>query len=764
MSAAPALLQQTRDAARRRRIAIVLAASLPLWLALLTVAWRFGNVAITAAVGVVGVLALAAFAWRCANALDRRWLVRELDARRVDMDDSSDLLFADPSALNPLERLQLARLQHRLATAPAPDFRAPWPLRALAASALLAALLIAITALWPVALDQSANAPLPGITAATPAATHVKLLQQQLEIEPPAYTRLPKRAGNELDARAPEGARLRWRLRFDPAPDAATIVFLDGRRFDLRREGDDWTATATFDRSGLYRIVPAGALPLLPDRLHRIDVIRDRPPQIRVAAPDRNLTLRAGGQRQWALAFEASDDYGVAANAQLRITTAQGTGENITFREQTRSVAGSGSRTRKRYAHRLDLDALALAEGDDVVVQFAVSDNRAGSPQTMRSASYILRWPLPQAETETGLEGLMKKTLPAYFRSQRQVIIDAEALLKEKPKLAQDAFVQRSDGIGVDQRLLRLRYGQFLGEESEGAPQRPLLPTNDAEAETAEHARTDDAGHDHDHDHDGDRDADDDAAHAREAAAGTAAAETGSPQPPDPHAHDHEATPDAAATQGFGRAEDVLEEFGHTHDLAEAATLLDPETRTTLRAALDQMWQSELNLRQGRPDAALPFAYKALDFIKQVQQASRIYLARVGYEQAPVDESRRLTGKREGLASRRSALGASDTGDPEPAALWRTLQDASRDEDMASGVAAFADWLRRNEARVDDLLALFAALDALQRTPDCDDCRRRLRALLWPLLTPPPAAPAPRRAPDRDGQAYLDALQRASSQ
>ena len=69
----------------------------------------------------------------------------------------------------------------------------------------------------------------------------------------------------------------------------------------------------------------------------------------------------------------------------------------------------------------------------------------------------------------TGVEDLVQKAMPAYFRSQRQIIIDAEALLKEKPKLAQEKFVQRSDNIGVDQRLLRLRYGQFLGEESEGA-------------------------------------------------------------------------------------------------------------------------------------------------------------------------------------------------------------------------------------------------------------------------------------------------------
>jgi len=732
MSAAT-VLRRTKDAARKRRIAIALAACLPWWLALSVFAWRFAGPAIAIVACVAGALATAALAWRRASALDRRWLVRGLDAQRVDMDDSSDLLFADASTLNPLERLQLARLQHRLDGAPAPDLRAPWPTRTLAAGALLASAMIAIATLWPAASKSAADVLPSRSTATTAAATRVRLAQQRLDIEPPGYTRLPKRTVDALDAKVPEGARLRWRLRFDPVPDAATLVFLDGRRFDLRREGDDWIAAATLDKSGLYRILPAGALPLVPDRLQRIDVVRDRPPQIRVTTPGSNLTLRGIGQRQWALALEASDDYGVSANARLRITTAQGTGENITFREQSRTIAGSGAAASKRYALRLDLDALALAEGDDVVVQFAVVDNRAGKPQTARSASYILRWPLPQAETGTGLEGLVKKTLPAYFRSQRQIIIDAEALLKEKPKLARDAFVQRSDGIGVDQRLLRLRYGQFLGEESEGAP---LLPTNDAEEEAKERDHAD--GDDH--------------------AAETASAAT----PPEAgEDHDHGATPDTPAAQGFGASEDVLEQYGHTHDLPEAATLLDPETRTILRAALDQMWQSELDLRQGEPDAALPFAYKALDFIKQVQQASRIYLARVGYEQAPVDEGRRLTGKRDGLASRRDALVAADTGDAEPEVLWRALRAAPHDADAKPDLEAFAGWLRRNETRAEDPLALVAALDALERAPDCDDCRRRLRGLLWPLLAPPPAAPSPRIAADRSGRAYLDALQQA---
>ena len=130
-------------------------------------------------------------------------------------------------------------------------------------------------------------------------------------------------------------------------------------------------------------------------------------------------------------------------------------------------------------------------------------------------------------------------------------------------------------------------------------------------------------------------------------------------------------------------------------------------------------------MRQGRPDTALPFAYKALDFIKQVQQASRIYLARVGYEQAPVDENRRLTGKRDGLASRRSALGTGDIGDPEPAALWRALQDA-----------------RRNGLGVEELVTMIwevAAEDEREGSPSASSvrCARSKYPAIMSTMPPP---------------------------
>ena len=242
----------------------------------------------------------------------------------------------------------------------------------------------------------------------------------------------------------------------------------------------------------------------------------------------------------------------------------------------------------------------------------------------------------------------------------------------------------------MDQRLLRLRYGQFLGEEAE------------------------EPGHEEEHD------------------AGAPPAE------------------ENAATA-------LVEQFGHVHDIPEAATLLDPETRKLLKSALDAMWQAEGELRLGRPAQALPHEYRALRFIKQVQQANRIYLARVGLELAPVDMARRLGGKREGIAPRQAPAVAPAADAPAPAlALWTALQRG----ELESARRAAEAWEAQVGAEPDaeDALAVLAALDRWRADPRCDRCVADLRAALWPRLPATPAALAPRERADARGRAYLEAL------
>lgn len=712
-------LQQAWQRARRRQWFAVAAVLLPLALAVTAVAVRLAGISMASVVLLVTLLLVVGTAtWR-ARRLDRQWLVRRLDAHPV-AQDSADLMFADTATLNPLQQLQRDRISRTLHGA-MPDLRTPWPRRWLVASWLVGALVTLLAVGW-----SAPGAPLPVLPgSASPEASVAlppRLQSARLQIRAPAYTGQAARTQTALDAKVVQGSALDWSLRFTAQPREAALQLHDGTRIALRRDGEAWVAQWNALRPTLYRIVTEPALSA--PRLYRLDVVPDRPPSVRVIAPDRTLVLATPGQRQWILQFEASDDFGVAASAELALTLAEGSGENITFREQRIALTGTGPATQRRFARTLDLAALGAGPGNDVIAQLHVRDNHTPTPQTAQSTSLILRLPSEEQVLGADLEGMVKKTLPAYFRSQRQIIIDAEALIKQRGNLSAEEFVKRSDAIGVDQRILRLRYGQFLGEESEGAPKAPptsdSLPTSDAPA----------ADHDDDH------------AHAPATAQ-------------DSHDdHDHGASK-ADATPVFGAATDVLSEYGHTHDHAEAATLLDPETRAILKAALDQMWSSEGELRQGRPERALPFANKALEFIKKVQQAERIYLARVGPELPPIDEGRRMGGDRADLGSRTLAISPVAAPDPAIVAVWQQLADTGNAPDLD----VLSHWLGRNERRLADPLSLAAAIEELRIQPDCIACRSTLRAQLWRALLRPLPQVERRAAPDPMAQRYLDALE-----
>lgn len=692
--------------ARRRRIAIDVATGLPIALALAAPGWRLQGVEAAVPVLLSTLLASAGIAiWR-ARRLDRQWLVRRLDLHPA-AQDSADLLFAAPDSLNPLQQRQRARVDAAL-RAHTPDLRPDWPRRRLLLAWGSAAAVIALALAWPSPTPTPPPSPTTAATTSATPAVPPQLQSTQLQITAPAYTAQAVRTESTLDAQVPVGSRLQWSLRFSAPPTTVELQFHDGQRVALTREGGQWTAAWTADRSALYRVHTEPAMD--DPRLYRIDALPDQPPTVRVIHPDQTLVAGAPGQREWPLRFEAADDYAVAANAELRVTVTEGSGENIRFREHRFALAGTGPAHRRRFARTLDPVALGAAPGSDVIAQLQVRDNRRPTAQTAHSASLILRMPSEAEAQRAELEGMVKTTLPAYFRSQRQIIIDAEALIRQRPQWSADEFVKRADSIGVDQRILRLRYGQFLGEESEGAPK--PLPTSDAP--TGDHAAD--------------------------------------PTPAD-DAHDH--GPEPAASPVFGSETDLLAEYGHTHDHAEAATLLDPQTRATLKAALDQMWSSEGELRQGRPEQALPYAHKALAFIKEVQQAERIYLARVGPDLPPIDETRRLGGDRDGLASRTLPVAAAEVPDPSIVAVWQQLADPGNAPDLD----ALTQWLQHNQSRLSDPLSLAAAIEEWRVAPQCEPCRQRLRAQLWRVLLRPPPQVSRRAAPDDAGQAYLDALE-----
>lgn len=690
--------------ARRRRFAVISASGIPAAFAIAAVVARMQGMVGAIAVFILALAVVLAIATIRASRHDRNWLVQALDCHRPDMEDSAGLLFRDVDLLGPLERLQQRRLLSRLDEGSPWHLVPPWDRRSVAIIAGTSLVVILAALLWPPLNDTAPRLSPSAEGIATPPGLP-RLVAQAMRVVPPAYTGLPPRTVGSLDTRVPAGSLVQWTLRFDPQPRTPRLAVLAGAAMPLRRDGDLWIVNRLADRSFLYRVDPSpGRKPMPP--LHRVDAVPDAPPHVKAISPADTLTMITPGQRSWTPIFSATDDYGVAASARLRITLAMGDGENVTFTEREIPVSGSGAPRNRRFAPRLDFSRFGFSSGGDMVVQLIVHDHRAPTPQEVRGPSLILRWPGARSTDSSGLTGMVNTTLPAYFRSQRQIIIDAQSLLRQKRALASSRFLSRSAAIGSDQEILRGRYSQFLGGEQEGDPELPIADADD-------HGGSDD--------------------------------------------HDHGGQTKTSPTV-FGEKEDVLAEFGHPHDESPASSL-DPEVRGVLRKAVDEMWQSERELKTGHPDLALPYAERALRFIKEVQQATRIFLSRVGPELPPIDQGRRMTGKREGIASRNLMVAPIRTGDGAAALVWANLGTPNRPIDPRS-LDALETWTRANADRLPDALALGGAIDQVRSDPGCTPCRVRLRAFLWSAMERP-AAQASRRSPaEVMGKRYLRAIDR----
>ena len=202
--------------------------------------------------------------------------------------------------------------------------------------------------------------------------------------------------------------------------------------------------------------------------------------------------------------------------------------------------------------------------------------------------------------------GLGVDVLPEYFRSQRQIIIDTEKLLSEKKSFSKESFNNRSNNLAHDQKLLRLRYGEFLGEEFESniGPQSAAEP-GDNEGDIVEKFG---------HAHDGN--------------------------------NEHNLVEDGHAHTSEQPAKDSnpLSELVHSHDNEEEATFFTQSIKAKLKAAITIMWDAELHLRLYEPQKSLPYQYKALQLLKEISQQSRIYVHRTGFDPPPLKEDKRLTG------------------------------------------------------------------------------------------------------------------------
>lgn len=525
----------------------------------------------------------------------------------------------DKSNLNIAEQLQIERIQAQLNAEPIGlDFRKVAPFLLLL---LLPLLVFGLSKIIPENTSINNSPEIRNLISLPDSLVEVavSLKEISLKITPPAYTGIPQSTQKSLQISALKGSRIDWSLQFS---DLDLQVFLinslrDSLAFDRSTSG--FQLSDQVNSSGIYAIQAfKGSLLVYESVFFQLEAIPDLAPIITPSEKELySYHFNKDGMSKKVEA-ELSDDF-LVAEVYLVATLARGSGENVKFRETRIPISKKNFKTATLDVN-LDLKALDFKPGDELYYYWAAIDNKRPEPNFSRSDTYFLNFVDSTGMTEEQLMGMAIHVMPDYFRSQRQIIIDTEKLLASKKSITERAFNVTSNEIGYDQKLLRLRYGQYLGEEFENSAGGGAMEEGDP-ADLL-------AGFRHDHDHE-----DEGAGLAKQA-----------PTPEKVATHEEHLNADDGGLGG------ILDSYLHNHEDAEMNTYYEASTKNMLKMALEQMWQSELYLRLFEPEKALPYQEKALEYLKTVQQKSRVYVKRTAYGPPPIkEEEKRLSGNLEKL-------------------------------------------------------------------------------------------------------------------
>lgn len=534
--------------------------------------------------------------WRSTRQTDLRQVARHLNRNYPQLEDSAELLLRPAGDLNLLEQLQQHKVAEKLQQL-YPENRKVFHLNptvtrvALAAGLVLALLILYLpnASLATSPADPKIQVDFPDATA-VPADTAVRIEKIEITVAPPAYTGKPAYKPAKPNLRVEQGATVSWRITTNKPAANLQLALNDDLPVNFKySNGNVYTLARIFTAPALYTINLNG----LKSAFYTLKIIPDEAPAIQISKPKQYTGIRFGEPQRVTLQAQLSDDYGIR-EANLVATVAKGSGEAVKFREEKISLGLNGTRRSFNASKTLNLKQLGMTYGDELYFYVQAWDNHRGYT---RSETYLV-----QIEDTAVIEAAFDMSMgvnpvPAYFRSQRQIIIDTEKLLAEQNSISKTTFEERSNNLGIDQKLLRLRYGKFLGEESEsGIGPGGGIPEGEEGHQQEEHTTGD--GHDH------------------------------------------------AASGNQNNPEALLDPYIHKHDQEGEATIFEPAVKAKLKGALAQMWEAELRLRTHQPKEALPYEYRALRMLKDVQQSTRAYVAKTGFEAPPLKEPElRLTGE-----------------------------------------------------------------------------------------------------------------------
>lgn len=511
------------------------------------------------------------------NKISEKRLIRFINEKYPAMQYSTELLFIAPAALTRMQEIQQQRIalpfQEVIRT-----IRFPHHIER-AATFLIASVASASFMFLFTHDSQRETQQIAGqetnLTTPFPAAVS----DISVTIKPPSYTGLHSYSTKDLHLAIPEGSAVEWTISFTQTVEDPTLLLLGGDSIAFEGDSGKYRANRSFTRSAIYQLSWTNPTEeRTSSEYYKIVIVRDQPPGISISGIQEYTEISLNDTQSVDIDVSLSDDYGLR-DAYIIATVSKGSGESVKFREEKIAFTSPTEiRSRRTKAtRRIDLRNIGLEPGDELYFYIEAIDNKAPSSNQSRSGTFFIAMQDTASQVLSIDAGPGVNVMPAYFRSQRQIITDTEKILSDKKPISNEEFNRRSNALGYDQKVLRLKYGEFLGEEFE---------------ETI--------GPDHRHEQE----------------------------------HDHR--PD--------EEEDPIAAYRHVHDDPEEATFFTQSIRTKLKIALAAMWQAELHLRTFHPEESLPSQYTALKLLKEISQASRIYVHKTGFDPPPLKEEKRLTG------------------------------------------------------------------------------------------------------------------------
>ncbi|WP_235296571.1 hypothetical protein [Portibacter marinus] len=603
---------------RNREVAMALSGILLIWILAYFLIGGIEILWLMIAVPMLGSLLILIFLYK--NWPKNQQVVTFLHQKYPTLEYSLSLLDRPDVSLNDLERLQKNIVQQRLNSI---DTGIPSGKRLLTrlASIVLLSFLLMFTLPYvhgqKSKVESNKEKTKTLVSTIDPKQDSAYLEDMRLLVSPPAYTGLPTYVNKDLQGTVAEGSQLMWKYDIQGPVEVVELYYGEDERTPIK-------SIKALNSAVYYYAFNDSAGRRTQSPYYSISVKEDQKPEVGISGIEEYQKFPWKDNYDIHFNIKINDEYGVE-DAFLSATVADGEGEAVKFREKTFPLKNLSEST-----FSFSTKALEMEPGSELYFYVMAKDNCPFRIQVTKSSTYFIVLEDTTTRDYMDQSGMQVDLMPDFFRSQRQIIIDTEKLIAEKGQISRQEFKQRSNELGYDQKLLRLKYGQFLGEEAESG----IVIENEVEA------NHDDQDHDHDHDH-GDGDV---------AGQVNVLEEYG-------HDHDHEAEEGMLLEENGTRNEDParpdwVQELSHNHDNTEVNTYFEISLKSKLKAALSVMWDSELQLRLYQPKESLPYQYEALEYLQEIKNHARVYVHRIGFDPPVIKEKeKRLSGDLEEVVS-----------------------------------------------------------------------------------------------------------------